>query len=201
MNILSESLTIGLLLTLVFGALFFYVYSRVSYVEKRVGLIENILIDIKMNQEQQPVNILPRVPPSMTFHSVSEDSEDEQKFEFNILDRNASDEVNEQIYSTILEEAHSSADTSNSEVTDISSNNVSSNNVSSNDVSGHDVSGHDSLEETLPKLSVNYEAMTKEELTETAKKKGIRISNRPPGREKLLQLIRSSEDMSTETNI
>jgi hypothetical protein len=186
MNILSESLTIGLLLTLVFGALFFYVYSRVSYVEKRVGLIENILIDIKMNQEQQPVNILPRVPPSMTFHSVSEDDE---KFEFNILERNASDEVNEQIYSTILEEAHS-------EVTDISSNNISDDNIS-----GHDVSGHDSLEETLPKLSVNYEAMTKEELTETAKKKGIRISNRPPGREKLLQLIRSSEEMSTETSI
>jgi len=191
MNILSESLTIGLLLTLVFGALFFYVYSRVSYVEKRVGLIENILIDIKMNQEQQPVNILPRVPPSMTFHSVSEDDE---KFEFNILERNASDEVNEQIYSTILEEAHS-------EVTDISSNNISESNISEDNISGHDVSGHDSLEETLPKLSVNYEAMTKEELTETAKKKGIRISNRPPGREKLLQLIRSSEEMSTETSI
>ena len=190
MNVLSESLTIGLLLTLVFGALFFYVYSRVSYVEKRVGLIENILIDIKMNQEQQPMNILPRVPSNMTFHTVSDSGEEQPKFEFNILEKNSMDEVNEQIYSTILEEAHS-ADLSNNEVADISSNNIT----------GHDVSGHDSLEESLPKLSVNYEAMTKEELTEAAKKKGIRISNRPPGREKLLQLIRSSEELNTETNI
>ena len=52
----------------------------------------------------------------------------------------------------------------------------------------------------LPKLSVNYEAMTKEELTEVAKKKGIRISNRP-GREKLLQLIKSSEDMNNEVSL
>jgi hypothetical protein len=80
-------------------------------------------------------------------------------------------------------------------------NDISSNEVSGDEVSGHDVSGHDSLEETLPKLSVNYEAMTKEELTEAAKKRGIRISNRPPGREKLLQLIRSSEELSTETSI
>ena len=71
MSILSESLTIGLLLALVFGALFFYLYSRVAYSEKRVGLIENILIDIKMNQEQQPVHVLPSIPPSMNFNNVS----------------------------------------------------------------------------------------------------------------------------------
>jgi hypothetical protein len=185
MTFLSESLTIGLLLTLVFGALFFYVYSRVSYVEKRVGLIENILIDIKMNQEQQPINILPHVPPSMTFRNVSTGSS-QPTYEFEILEKQPSDE---EIYTNVLEEAHSNTDLSNSEVTELS---------------GNDVSGYEPLTETLseslPKLSVNYEAMTKEELTEIAKKKGIRISNRP-GREKLLQLIKSSEDMNNEVSL
>ena len=37
--------------------------------------------------------------------------------------------------------------------------------------------------------------MTKEELIEVAKQKGIRITNRP-GREKLLQLIRGTELMT-----
>ena len=185
MSILSESLTIGLLLTLVFGALFFYVYSRVSYVEKRVGLIENILIDIKMNQEQQPIHILPRVPSNMTFHTVSSGSEEEPTYEFEILEKQNEEDLNENLYTNILEEAHGTSDLSMNELIDISS----------NDVTGHDVSGHDSLEENLSKLSVNYEAMTKEELTEIAKKKGIRISNRP-GREKLLQLIKSSEEMT-----
>jgi hypothetical protein len=51
MNGLSDSLTIGLILALVFGALFFYLYSRIGQVEKRVGLTENILLDLKMATE------------------------------------------------------------------------------------------------------------------------------------------------------
>jgi hypothetical protein len=39
--------------------------------------------------------------------------------------------------------------------------------------------------------------MTKEELIEIAKKKGLRVSNRP-GREKLLQIIRQSEGLVSE---
>lgn len=51
MNGLSDSLTIGLVLALVFGALFFYLYSRLSQAEKRVSLTENILLDLKMATE------------------------------------------------------------------------------------------------------------------------------------------------------
>jgi hypothetical protein len=51
MNGLSDSLTIGLILALVFGALFFYLYSRIGQAEKRVGLTENILLDLKMATE------------------------------------------------------------------------------------------------------------------------------------------------------
>lgn len=51
MNGLNDALTIGIVLTLVFGALCFYLYSRVSQVEKRVGLTENILLDLKMATE------------------------------------------------------------------------------------------------------------------------------------------------------
>jgi ribosomal protein S16 len=51
MNGLNDALTIGIVLTLVFGALCFYLYSRVTQVEKRVGLTENILLDLKMATE------------------------------------------------------------------------------------------------------------------------------------------------------
>ena len=51
MNGLSDSVTIGIVLALVFGALFFYIYSRVTQNEKRVSLIENMLIDLKMTLE------------------------------------------------------------------------------------------------------------------------------------------------------
>jgi hypothetical protein len=169
MNILSESLTIGLLLALVFGALFFYLYSRVSYAEKRVGLIENILIDIKMNQEQQPVHILPSIPPSMNFDNASFMQSIEISPPPHVEEVTTVVENNtvEELYSDVLNEAHESLDLSENHVV-----------AESNEV--------------ISTVSVNYESMTKEELIEVAKQKGIRVSNRP-GREKLIQLIRGNE--------
>lgn len=64
MNGLSDSVTIGIVLALVFGALFFYMYSRVTQNEKRVSLIENMLIDLKMTFED---------PQRGHFHSMEED--------------------------------------------------------------------------------------------------------------------------------
>ena len=192
MSILSESLTIGLLLTLVFGALFFYLYSRVSYVEKRVGLLENILIDIKMKQEQQPAQVLPIRHPSVTFnhvasmpppqvaHQVVHQAPPQPLVDTEIQEENLGDFIpsidtnqvsNDEMYAGVLDEVHATLDLSENSVPDV-------------------------VSDSLPKLTVNYESMTKEELVEVAKKKGIRVSNRP-GREKLLQLIRSSENMNT----
>ena len=48
---LSESTTVGVLLLLIFGAISFYLYSRVNYTEKRMSLMENMLLDIKMGIE------------------------------------------------------------------------------------------------------------------------------------------------------
>jgi hypothetical protein len=51
MSGLGDSLTIGILLTLVFGAVCFYLYSRLSQTEKRVSLLENLLLSLKMSTE------------------------------------------------------------------------------------------------------------------------------------------------------
>jgi len=176
---LSESLTIGLLLTLVFGALFFYVYSRVTYSEKRIGLMEKLLLNLKMEQEEKPIHILPRISPQMTFHQLStNNSPPPPQMVFHQLPQQTEDfipseplEISEpfvpsqpsedDLYQNVLEEAHME-------------------------------------EESLPKIEINYEAMTKDELIEAAKVKGIRAGNRP-GREKLLQLLKKSEDIKTIT--
>jgi hypothetical protein len=178
MSILSESITIGLLLTLVFGALFFYLYSRIAYTEKRISLMENILLDIKMNQEQMPTHFIPHIPPNINFHDISRvpivvnrsnHSEPEPRKEtvLESLDKPlVIDPVSEEIYTTILNDAHNEVLKEEESVAPI-------------------------------KLSVNYESMTKEELVEIAKKRGLRTGNKP-GREKLLQLIRKSESVHPE---
>jgi hypothetical protein len=44
----SDAIIIGSVLVMVFGALFYYLYSRVLHNEKRMSVMENILLDIKM---------------------------------------------------------------------------------------------------------------------------------------------------------
>ena len=163
----SESLTIGLLLTLVFGALFFYVYSRVTYSEKRIGLIEKLVLNLKMEQEEKPIHVLPRIPPQMTFHQLSQpqmfvasSSQQEPVRQEPVRQEESlqTDTLDESMYNDVLEEAH-----------------------------------NDAVETTI---QINYESMTKDELLEAAKAKGIRVGNRP-GREKLVQLLKKSEEMKT----
>ena len=50
---MSEVLFLSALLLLMMGAMAFYFYSRVTYTEKKVNLIESILLDIKMNMDME----------------------------------------------------------------------------------------------------------------------------------------------------
>ena len=92
MNGLSDSLTVGLVLALIFGALVFYLYTRIGQLEKRVSLTENILLDLKMATENtimamgapsyQPVETVERVeaisaPEPMGKEEVEEVAEEE----------------------------------------------------------------------------------------------------------------------------
>jgi hypothetical protein len=51
MAVLSDGITIGVVLLLLFGALFFYLWLRIQQVEKRNLLLENILLDLKLTTE------------------------------------------------------------------------------------------------------------------------------------------------------
>lgn len=48
---LSDSVTVGILLLLIFGAAAFYLYSRMSQNEKRLSLLENLLLTLKISTE------------------------------------------------------------------------------------------------------------------------------------------------------
>ena len=50
---MSEVLFISAILLLLVGAMGFYFYSRVSYTDKKIGLLESILMDIKMNMDME----------------------------------------------------------------------------------------------------------------------------------------------------
>jgi hypothetical protein len=48
-----ESIIVGVLLLLIVSATTFYLYSRLVYSERKIGLMENLLLDIKMSMEME----------------------------------------------------------------------------------------------------------------------------------------------------
>jgi hypothetical protein len=51
---MNDALMIGIVLTLVFGAVVFYLYNRLSMTEKKMGLVEGVLTDLKIMMDAAP---------------------------------------------------------------------------------------------------------------------------------------------------
>jgi hypothetical protein len=52
---LNDALMIGIVLTLVFGAVIFYLYNRLSLAERKMGLVEGMLTDMKVMFDSAPM--------------------------------------------------------------------------------------------------------------------------------------------------
>lgn len=162
MNGLSDSLTIGLVLALVFGALFFYLYTRLTQAEKRVSLTENILLDLKMATE----NTLMSIGSAQNYGLVgSADQMNENDLRVEPIsapepvDSNDIDQVpEEEFYKSVLQQAETSS-------------------ASASSTAG--------VEPIVPvsSLDVNYESMTTKELKAMAKQRGIPVASSAHKRE------------------
>lgn len=106
MNGLSDALTVGLVLALIFGALVFYLYTRIGQVEKRVSLTENILLDLKMATEN---TLMAMAAPSHAH--VHEVERVEAISAPEPVQREEVEEVNdEDFYKTVMEQAAKATD-------------------------------------------------------------------------------------------
>lgn len=59
MTSLSDTLTVGLVLVLLFGAIALYLYTRIQQAEQKISLLESILLDLKMGLEIKSFSELP----------------------------------------------------------------------------------------------------------------------------------------------
>ena len=76
MSSVSSADVIGIVFFLILGAVSYYFYSRVSQLERKVGLMENILFDLKVTTEQAMVLMTePPEPPKPTYSSTSYEEE------------------------------------------------------------------------------------------------------------------------------
>jgi hypothetical protein len=59
MTSLSDTLTVGLVLVLLFGSIALYLYTRIQQAEQKISLLESILLDMKMSSEIKSYTELP----------------------------------------------------------------------------------------------------------------------------------------------
>lgn len=103
MNGLSDSLTVGFVLALLFGAIAFYLYTRIGQIEKRVSLTENILLDLKMATEN---TLMAMSSPSHDHGFVQEVERVEPISAPEPVQSAEVEEVNEEdFYKTVMEQA------------------------------------------------------------------------------------------------
>ena len=172
-TLLGDSLTVGIVLALIFGAVCFYLYSRMSQNEKRVGLLENLLLSLKMSTEASLFGPDMVEPTSSPAPLSSTDVE----------------EVTEETYADMLKGMGSTAaapapaaPASASAVTPEES-----------------VSDEKAAEEMLRsldtrKIDANYESMSLKELQALAKQRGLAGSGQLRKRELIDTLKRQGED-------
>lgn len=160
MNGLSDTLTIGLVLALIFGALFFYLYSRLAQAEKRVSLTENILLDLKMATE----NTMMAMASASHLHMEDNRHEHEHGHFESVhrveavggpepIEKEEVEQIpDEEFYKQALQGVNL-------------------------DATLQDEEGVTNLETTVPsKLGPSYESMTLKELKAEAKRQGIAVS-------------------------
>jgi hypothetical protein len=92
---ISDGVVIGIVLGLIFAAVSYYLFTRQTQLERKVGLMENILLDLRVTTEQALVS-------ATELH----DSHEEIKHEEHIHDENIQKEYNE--YKSMDEVAPSS---------------------------------------------------------------------------------------------
>jgi hypothetical protein len=100
MSSLNDTIALGLVLVLLFGAAALYLYTRVQQCEQKLNLVESILLDIKMGaelREYPDLGLQKQQPSQHQSHSSSQSTQSQQS--------QPSPLEEEALYSAALEEA------------------------------------------------------------------------------------------------
>lgn len=77
MNPISDGVVIGVVLGLIFAAVSYYLYSRIGQLERKVGVMENILLDLKVTTEQTLLSATEQPEPHDHSDHYARENEDE----------------------------------------------------------------------------------------------------------------------------
>ena len=161
MSYLSDTLTIGVLLVLLFGAISLYLYTRIQQAEQKIHLLESILLDLKMSTEIKSYTELPAdhedladtMVSSAVFHTPESDTH------YVALDDAPAESITE--YTSLDDAATGNA--------------AATSNAASEEAASEEntVITLEEPEQASTSSSVSYESMTLKDLQTLAKTRGI----------------------------
>jgi len=179
----SESLIVGLIVLLLCGAACFYMYVRMTFLEKKFLVMESILVDVRvamdslmmehMSQPPAPIAITPGIhlPPPVN----------EESSEMNAIPE-------ETFYSSVLEQAHEAAEVQEGQTADAV--------LESFEAMPAAAAAAAAAANTPVKQSLD--SMTRAELVTLAESKGIRVK-RSMNRGEVLSLLRRMDPTQNES--
>lgn len=197
MNSLNDSLLVGILVTLVFGAVCFYLYSRITQNEKRVSLLENLLLDLKLSTEAHlagPELLGPDIVEAVSGPAPLDQTDVDDTLQGDL--RNGEKEDDVRMYEEMARRAAAVATGSSAVVTSNSGPTTPRNSPSESTQDMEEQPRSTVLEAaraaaaafTNAKIENNYEAMSVKELQAAVKSRGI--SPVPRVRKELIEALK-----------
>lgn len=163
---LSDSLIIGLVIILLCSAVCFYMYIRIMFLEKKVSVMESILVDVRVALDSIMTEQANQASPTPITHTPGVTISAPAP-----LDPSESETIPEEnFYSSVLEQAHEVAEEQAEEQP-----------KSFDDVSGSAA--------PVVELGPNFDSMTRAELLVVAQQRGLHIK-RSANRAEVLAILR-----------
>lgn len=167
MTSLSDTLTVGLVLVLLFGSIALYLYTRIQQAEQKISLLESILLDLKMSSE---IKSYSELPAETNHHRTGGFSTEQSDNNYQPFDEDETNDDDVYPGATIgSSKPGSPAPSVSGSVNDIVDNEVDQ----YKSVIAEAVKEENDVKENVSKVSVNYESMTLKELQTLAKTRGI----------------------------
>jgi hypothetical protein len=183
---MNDALMIGIVLTLVFGAIIFYLYNRLSMTERKMGLVEGVLTDLKIMMDAAPFTSSHEHNdgPSMQEFEPSPEYLNAISGPFPLKEEEVEDVASsEDEYKQAMEQA-----------TPNSLSETPYKSLQIDELAGVPVTATNAI--SVTKLSPDLDSMTLKELQTLAKQKGLTIAA-GSRRKAIIDTLKSSENSST----
>lgn len=188
MAALSDAVVIGIVIVLIFSAASYYLYSRMMQTETKLGLIENILLNLKMATEASLFSSMNETPV-ITRHVAVEEVENQ---EASPMDENDVQQMIDDVHRTEVHRTEVHRTETETEVKEVSVQPSESKPVSQAKLLVvKDTDGNS-------KVHLGFESMSWKELCGEAKKRNITgVSHM--NRRKVIELLNKKEGIATDS--